>query len=130
MHWLRWFRRKKEPARLKLYFEYTPGCELNCYADWPTGLGKEADQAIVEDFSQILALLGTGKLMGKAQQAVAVTGQKNGANDVAFNILNDTNAIMNQFKGIQPVNDSDEPIIPATRCFPSSRNQQGANDYD
>lgn len=129
MSWFSWLRRKNEdkPGRLQLCIEYTSDQILSCSADWPAGLGKDANDTIVADFSQLLALIHTGNAQGITQQAIALAGQRLNAENVSRRILHQTSVYLSQTKGAKSQISSDEPIIPADMCFPSRRNK---GDFD
>ena len=130
MKFFSWFRKKEaKPKGLSLHFEYNPEeVAITCYADWPAGLGEEADTDIVADFSQILCVLASGHMLGVAQQGVAEAGHRLDARQTAMRILSRANSLMSQSCGRNQSN-SDEAIIPATECFPSRRNR-GVMDDD
>ena len=124
------FRKKKEPqsGKLQLHFEYSADGPITCWVQWPTGMGEEIDQLIAKDFGQLLAILGLGNLLGLAQHAVVVAGQANNADKVAKDILHQSNRMIASVRGTAPKGQSGQALVPATECFPSSRNRGETND--
>jgi hypothetical protein len=115
MSWFSWFRKKKQPEpvnRLRMYFEYEPGQSIQCKCDWPTGQTEEDNKAIVRDFSRLMYLVGTGKILAAVQQGVVVAGEELQSKLVARSILYAADELLGKSSMSQV-----GPVVPATQCF-------------
>ena len=115
MSWFSWFRKKKQPKGLRLTFEYTPGQPIQCQTEWPTGLDDDTNDAIATDFSQLLTLLGSGRLLSVAQEAVAHSGERLHAKEIARTILFRANELLAQ-RGFAQSRKS-TLVVPAIETF-------------